>query len=117
MDFVLIFPPLPKETKEIHLLESDHDELNTYYISLEKKMLKPHFSIKSPATGWEWTTIMNGLLVYTILFAVMDNRFYQYEAIRQKGKSMLLTLKDDRAIKWSWNLPRKKEWFVPDKER
>ncbi len=49
--------------------------------------------------------------------AVMDNRFYQYEAIRQKGKSMLLTLKDDRAIKWSWNLPRKKEWFVPDKER
>ena len=31
--------------------------------------------------------------------AVMDNRFYQYEAIRQKGKSMLLTLKDDRGDK------------------
>ena len=30
---------------------------------------------------------------------VMDNCFYQYETIRQKGKSMLLTLKDDRGDK------------------
>lgn len=39
-----------------------------------------------------------GFGIYDSL-AVMDNRFYQYEAIRQKGKSMLLTLKDDRGDK------------------
>lgn len=95
LDFVLIFPPLPKETKEIHLLESDHDELNTYYISLEKKDAKASLFDKVSGNWmgmddyYEWA-----FGIYDSL-AVMDNRFYQYEAIRQKGKSMLLTLKDD----------------------
>ena len=99
LDFVLIFPPLPKETKEIHLLESDHDELNTYYISLEKKDAKASLFDKVSGNWmgmddyYEWA-----FGIYDSL-AVMDNRFYQYEAIRQKGKSMLLTLKDDRGDK------------------
>ena len=99
LNFVLIFPPLPKETKEIHLLESDHDELNTYYISLEKEDAKASLFDKVSGNWmgmddyYEWA-----FGIYDSL-AVMDNRFYQYEAIRQKGKSMLLTLKDDRGDK------------------
>ena len=76
LDFVLIFPPLPKETKEIHLLESDHDELNTYYISLEKKDAKASLFDKVSGNWmgmddyYEWA-----FGIYDSL-AVMDNRFY-----------------------------------------
>jgi len=96
LDFVLLFPPLPKETKEIHFLDDDdHEELNTYYISLEKQDTK--ISLFDKISGnwmgmddyYEWA-----FGIYDSL-AIMDNRFYQYEDIRQKGKSMLLTLKGE----------------------
>ena len=96
LDFVLLFPPLPKETKEIHFLDDDdHEELNTYYISLEEQEAKASFFDKVSGNWmgmndyYEWA-----FGIYDSL-AVMDNRFYQYEDIRQKGKSMLLTLKDE----------------------
>lgn len=100
LDFVLLFPPLPETTKEIHFLDDDEgDESHTFYISLEKKDAKA--SLFDEVSGnwmgmddyYEWA-----FGIYDSL-AVMDNRFYQYETIRQKGKSMLLTLKDDRGDK------------------
>ncbi|WP_291529933.1 TlpA family protein disulfide reductase [Bacteroides sp. UBA939] len=96
LDFVLLFPPLPKETKEIHFLDdADHDELSTYYISLEKQDAEASLFDKISGNWmgmndyYEWA-----FGIYDSL-AVMDNRFYQYEDIRQKGKSMLLTLKGE----------------------
>lgn len=97
LDFVLLFPPLPETTKEIHFL--DDDESHTFYISLEKKDVKASLFDKVSGNWmgmndyYEWA-----FGIYDSL-AVMDNRFYQYEAIRQKGKTMLLTLKDDRGDK------------------
>lgn len=100
LDFVLLFPPLPETTKEIHFLDDDEgDESHTFYISLEKKDAKASLFDKVSGNWmgmddyYEWA-----FGIYDSL-AVMDNRFYQYEAIRQKGKSMLLTLKDDRGDK------------------
>ena len=100
LDFVLLFPPLPETTKEIHFLDDDEgDESHTFYISLEKRDAKASLFDKVSGNWmgmddyYEWA-----FGIYDSL-AVMDNRFYQYEAIRQKGKSMLLTLKDDRGDK------------------
>ena len=100
LDFVLLFPPLPETTKEIHFLDDDEgDESHTFYISLEKKDAKASLFDKVSGNWmgmdgyYEWA-----FGIYDSL-AVMDNRFYQYEAIRQKGKSMLFTLKDDRGDK------------------
>ena len=100
LDFVLLFPPLPETTKEIHFLDDDEgDESHTFYISLEKEDAKASLFDKVSGNWmgmddyYEWA-----FGIYDSL-AVMDNRFYQYEAIRQKGKSMLLTLKDDRGDK------------------
>ena len=100
LDFVLLFPPLPETTKEIHFLDDDEgDESHTFYISLEKRDAKASLFDKVSGNWmgmddyYEWA-----FGIYDSL-AVMDNRFYQYEAIRQKGKSMLLTLKDDRVDK------------------
>lgn len=100
LDFVLLFPPLPETTKKIHFLDDDEgDESHTFYISLEKKDAKASLFDKVSGNWmgmddyYEWA-----FGIYDSL-AVMDNRFYQYEAIRQKGKSMLLTLKDDRGDK------------------
>ncbi|WP_294606807.1 thioredoxin-like domain-containing protein [uncultured Bacteroides sp.] len=100
LDFVLLFPPLPETTKKIHFLDDDEgDESHTFYISLEKKDAKASLFDKVSGNWmgmddyYEWA-----FGIYDSL-AVMDNRFYQYEAIRQKGKSMLFTLKDDRGDK------------------
>ena len=100
LDFVLLFPPLPETTKEIHFLDDDEgDESHTFYISLEKRDAKASLFDKVSGNWmgmddyYEWA-----FGIYDSL-AVMDNRFYQYETIRQKGKSMLLTLKDDRGDK------------------
>lgn len=62
LDFVLIFLHfLRRQKKSICLSLIMTNSIRTIYL-WRKKMPKPHFSIKSPATGWEWTTIMNGLL-------------------------------------------------------
>lgn len=98
LDFVLLFPPLPKETKEIHFLDDDKDdESHTFYISLEKQDTK--ISLFDKVSGnwmgmndyYEWAFGIYDSLV------IMNNRFYQYENIWQKGKSMFLTLKGDES--------------------
>lgn len=96
LDFVLLFPSLPKETKEIHFLNDDKDDTSkTFYISLEEKDKKSQ-SFDKISGNWmgtddyyEWAFGIYDSLV------IMDNRFYSYEDIRQKGKTTLLTLQDD----------------------
>lgn len=110
LDFVLLFPPLPSETKEIHFLDDDEgDESHTFYISLEKQDKKDLFFDKISGNWmgtddyYEWAFGIYDSLV------VMDNRFYQYESIRQKGKSMLLTLKGDEGDRVQLELTPQKD--------
>lgn len=96
LDFVLLFPPLPAETKEIHFLDDDEsDESHTFYISLEKQDAEVS-AFQQVSGNWmgmddcyEWA-----FGIYDSL-AIVDNRFYKYQDVRRKGKSMLLTLKGD----------------------
>lgn len=109
LDFVLLFPPLPRETQTIHFLEDDESsEHNTYYISLENKDAKS--SVFEQISGnwmgtddcYEWAFGVYDSLV------IADNRFYSYENIRRKGKGMLLTLKDDEGKKLELELTPQK---------
>ena len=73
-----------------------------------RKMPKPHFSIKSPATGWEWMTIMNGLLAYMILLLSWTIVSISTKPSVRKAKVCCWLWKMTGVIKWSWNLPRKR---------
>lgn len=97
MDFVLLFAPLPKETKEIHWLAPDDSEGSTYNISLEKAKKKEQNPLDAIKGNWLTADTYNewGFGFYDSL-AIMENQFYQYEAIRKRGKDLLLTLKDDK---------------------
>lgn len=110
LDFVLLFPPLPKTTKEIHFLDDDEgDESHTFYISLEKKDVKA--SLFDRISGnwmgmndyYEWAFGVYDSLV------IMNNHFYQYENIRQKGKNIQLTLKGDEGDKVELELTLQKD--------
>lgn len=110
LDFVLLFPPLPETTRMIHFLDGEEeDESHTYFISLEKKKAKALLfdRISGNWMGtddcYEWA-----FGIYDSL-AVVDNRFYRYESIRQKGKRMLLTLKGDRGDRMELELTPQKD--------
>ena len=93
MDFTLFFPPLPKETKEIHWIEPNSTEHDTYNISLvEKKVPSPLEAIEG---NW-LTTDENNEWTYGFYdsFAIAGNQFFTYENIKKGKKKLTLTLKD-----------------------
>lgn len=110
MDFVLLFAPLPKETKEIHWLAPDDSEGSTYNISLEETKKKNQNPLDAIRGNWLTTDTNNE---WTFGFydslAIVNNQFYQYEIIRKKGKSLSLTLKDDKENRISLLLSPQKD--------
>lgn len=84
-----------KFRKTIHLLADNHEELENYNISSEKQGSQA-LSFDKISGNWmgmddyyEWA-----FGIYDSL-AIVSNRFYRYENIRKKGKSMLLALVGD----------------------
>ena len=97
IDYLLIYEPLPKETRIIHLLDSSGMENNTFSISLVPRKggkMSPLESIKgnwfsaNQPNQWEYG-------IYDSI-TIMQNRMYKNESVRKKGKRIELTIKDKR---------------------
>ena len=92
MDFVLLFEPLPKETRTIHLIDPNGSESNTYDISLVSTAPKRPSALKQVEGNWfaddaqgRWTYGIHDSLV------IMNNRLYHLTNCRKKGKRIVLT--------------------------
>lgn len=98
MDYVLIFEPLPKETKTIHYISPEGDDWNTFDISLtpqKGKKISPLQEVKGnwyradASNKWEYG-------VYDSV-SIMNNRIFTNESIRKKGKRIELTAIDKKS--------------------
>ncbi len=96
MDYVLLFDPLPKETKTIHFISpGTSTEWNTYDISLipqTGKNVPPLHAVRGNWFGTEDSSTWK-YGIYDSL-TLMNNRIYTNESIRKKGKRIELTVKD-----------------------
>lgn len=93
-DFVLTFEPLPKETKNIHLISPDCGECNTYDISLVP-LEKNALLLKSIRGNW-YRTNSPGNWEYGIYdsITIMQNRIYANKSIQKRKKQIELTVQD-----------------------
>lgn len=95
MDYVILYEPLPKETRTIHLLDPDGIESNTYDISLVPQKAGKVNPLESIKGNWFSTEQPNKweFGIYDSI-SIMQNRIYRNENIRKKGKRIELTMKD-----------------------
>ena len=95
MDYVLLYEPLPKDTRTIHLLDPSGTENNTYDISLIPQTGKKPSPLESIKGNWFSATQPN-TWEYGIYdsITILKNRIYKNENIRKKGKNIELTIKD-----------------------
>lgn len=95
MDYVILYEPLPKETRTIHLLDPDGIESNTYDISLVPQKVGKVNPLESIKGNWFSTEQPNKweFGIYDSI-SIMQNRIYRNENIRKKGKRIELTMKD-----------------------
>lgn len=110
-DFVLIFEPLPKETKSIHVLTPSGSESNTYDLSLVPQKGKNVPPLAAVRGNW-FADNGSGAWTYGIYdsITIAHNRIYTNEQIRKKGKRIELTLKDKR------DGSRSTLWLTPQKD-
>lgn len=95
MDYVILYEPLPQETRTIHLLDSDGTENNTYDISLVPQKTGKATPLESIKGNWFNAEQPNKweIGIYDSI-SIMQNRIYKNENILKKGKRIELTIKD-----------------------
>lgn len=92
MDFVLVYEPLPAETRRIHHIAPKDDEARTFDIELtppDPKAASPLEAVRGnwfDAASGRWT-----IGLYDSV-AIADNRIYNYRQVRKRGKGIELTL-------------------------
>ncbi|MDD3036300.1 thioredoxin-like domain-containing protein [Bacteroides sp.] len=97
MDYVLVFEPLPKETKTIHYISPSGDDWNTFDISLTPQKGKKISPLQEIKGNWYRADISNRWEygVYDSV-SIMENQIFTNESIRKKGKRIELTAKDKK---------------------
>lgn len=94
-DFVMLFEPLPREVRSIHLISPDNNEGSTYDISLVPSDAQQQAPLKSVEGNW-FTDDAHGRWAYGIYdsLVILNNRIYAPVACRKKGKRLVLTVQE-----------------------
>lgn len=95
MDFVLLFEPLPQETRKIHFIDPNGREGNTFDISLVADASEPR-SLLEPVEGNWFSEDAQSRWTYGIYdsIVILNNRLYTPVECRKKGKRILMTASD-----------------------
>lgn len=95
MDFVMLFEPLPKEIRSIHLISPGSDEYNTYDISLVPSAPRQKSPLEQVEGNW-FTHDAQGRWTYGIhdSIVILNNRFYTTVECKKKGKRLTLIARE-----------------------
>lgn len=95
MDFVMLFEPLSKEIRSIHLISPGSDEYNTYDISLVPSAPRQKSPLEQVEGNW-FTHDAQGRWTYGIhdSIVILNNRFYTTVECKKKGKRLTLTARE-----------------------